>query len=205
MNFNLSRFRHNTFFADLIGHANAGLYDVEHIAALILLACADHAPEYSVRGQYAPTGTSIPLSASITGGIPINRQYDEFADDERQSLKELVRQWNKEMRPDDEPPFPINGLKPLLQSVQQIQEEMRWDGHLTLVATVNADGKVANVVQYGLSPTKLSGAVASALRRTKFKPAKCGGAPCTMNFPFAVNFELKRDPGVTSYRSGRFP
>lgn len=108
----------------------------------------------------------------------------------------MVHPWNRQSSIDDEPPFPANGLKPLLKSIQRVQEEKKWEGSFTLVATVSADGDVVDVIQHGLSPPAISAGAAAVLRRTKFKPARCGGQPCAMKFPLPINFRLKQESSI---------
>jgi hypothetical protein len=170
------------------------------------LTCCTSPPQYTVRGD-APVGTQIGQHVGDAGGLPLNRRYDELNDGEKLRVREMVARYDDRLESDGEPPFPLDGLKPVYQSFQAEYQEFvqkgryryPWQGTFTLIAAVEADGQVVRVTQQGLSPADIGRTTAGVVRHTKFKPAVCHGQPCRMNFPFRVNFIPKE---VDS--SGRF-
>jgi len=69
-------------------------------------------------------------------------------------------------------------------------EIMQARGQLDFVATVGPDGKATHVDSLGgvtgVNAREMSNYVASVLMMAKYKPAVCGGQPCTMQFPFKL-------------------
>jgi len=60
-------------------------------------------------------------------------------------------------------------------------------GELSLTVTVGPDGKAKQVADFSsISNPEMAKFAASILLMTKFKPAVCGGTPCSMQFPFNV-------------------
>ena len=95
------------------------------------------------------------------------------------------------MRPLDEPPFPVAGLKPIHEAIAEIQRRLLAQGKLSMLAEVDAQGKVTGVSVYESPDPKLTQAAATVLMLTQFKPAVCRGEPCKMSFPLRVTFHLE--------------
>lgn len=91
----------------------------------------------------------------------------------------------------DEPPFPADGLKPLLHAISKGQSKLLVRGELRLVADVGPDGSVLSVQALGSPSTEMTEFAASVLVLTKFKPAVCKGQPCKMQFPLYLNFDVR--------------
>jgi hypothetical protein len=126
----------------------------------------------------------------IVGGgtIPINKRYDELSTDEKADL----RSWYQgPFGVGDEPPFPIEGLKPIDILMAKVQAKLLVDGNLTIVASVGANGDVSSIKVFGSPSPELSRLAAAILYGTKFKPALCGNVACAMDFPFRFAFKVK--------------
>jgi hypothetical protein len=115
--------------------------------------------------------------------IPLSKTYAEFTPNEKADFLALY----EAMGPGDEPPFPIEGIKPIFSAVKKAQFKIKARGELNFAVSVGADGKATKVEDYGSSNkpemTQLAGSI---LLMTKFKPAVCGGKPCAMQFPFRL-------------------
>jgi hypothetical protein len=87
----------------------------------------------------------------------------------------------------DEPPFPLEGIKPIFNVVKKAQSKRAARGQLDLAVMVGADGMPTKVENYSsVSDQEMVNIAASVLMATKFKPAVCKGSPCVMPFPFKV-------------------
>jgi hypothetical protein len=125
-------------------------------------------PQYGIKEDMPRTGSHIRRDAVRPTNIAINRGYADLSPEERQRFLE-----NYENLPaGDEPPFPVEGLRALLDPILKAQQKLLVKGDLFLIATIDAKTKVA----------------ASIFYLTKFKPAVCGGSGCQMEFPLRLSF-----------------
>lgn len=168
-------------------------------AAVLLLAHCAADPQYSLRGD-AATGSHIGRQMASSSCVPINKRYDELSDADKECVRKDVRQWEKNVGPGDDVPFPAAGLQPLLVSIKSIADRWLWSGSVTELATVSANGDVTEVVIYGASPIDFGRETSAVLRRTKFTPARCAGQPCVMRFPLHIQFEVIRDDSVHGFK-----
>ncbi|WP_417068083.1 energy transducer TonB [Niveibacterium terrae] len=119
--------------------------------------------------------------------IPLNRRYSELTAEERK----IVHAQYESLAVGDEPPFPLEGYKPLVQAMTALQKAMMVWGELSLIALIDAEGNPQSVSAYGSPSPEMTKAAATVLMLTKFKPAVCAGKPCAMEFPFRLDFRLK--------------
>ncbi len=160
-------------------------------ASVALAAPADDAlpsPEYTIKQSEPNTGSRIHRKIVQGSAIPLNRRYSQLNDDEQR----LVKSQYEAMRPLDEPPFPVDGLKPIHEAIATIQQRLLAQGKLSMQAEVDAQGAVTDVSVYESPDPKLAQAAATVLMLTRFKPALCRGEPCKMAFPLRVTFRLER-------------
>jgi hypothetical protein len=99
-----------------------------------------------------------------------------------------VHRWYESIAPGDEPPFPLDGLKPV---VWKGQAKLLGTGELFLIATVEANGVVAQVKAIGSPSPEMTKFASTVLLLTKFKPAVCAGRPCKMDFPLWYSFRVE--------------
>ncbi len=146
------------------------------------------APEYSIKQLEPNTGSRIARKIVQGSAIPLNRSYAQLTDDEQR----LVKSPYEAMRPLDEPPFPLEGLKPIHQAVAAIQRRLLLQGRLSMQAEVDTQGAVTDVSVYESPDPRLTEAAAGVLMLTRFKQAVCRGELCKMSFPLRVTFRLDR-------------
>ena len=144
----------------------------------------DAKPQYGIKFDQPDAGSMIRREAVRGSSIPINRTYAQLSQAER----EQVRGWYEAMPPTDEPPFPTDGLKPILDALRKAQAKLLVTGELFLVASVDSSGAVIEVKAIGSPSPEMVKFAASVLLFTKFKPAVCGGLPCRMEFPLHQTF-----------------
>jgi hypothetical protein len=132
------------------------------------------------------TGTMLKKRLRWTSSIPLNKTYEQLSPEQKAEFRSLYAALPDE----DEPPFPVKGLKPLFSAIQKGQDIMQARGQLDFVTTVGPDGKATHVDSLGgvmgVNAHAMSEYVASVLMMAKYKPAICSGKPCTMQFPFKL-------------------
>ena len=136
------------------------------------------------------TGTIIKRDLEWSSKIPLNKTYQQFSEAEKAEFHAMY----ESMPPGDEPPFPVDGLRPVFNSIKKGQPIVRARGQLNMVVTVGPDGKALEVADLGgvgganaLEMTRFAGSV---LLMTRFKPAVCAGKPCKSQFPFMLDLRL---------------
>lgn len=144
-------------------------------------------PEYGIKFDRPRTGSMIRRDAVSGSSIPINRPYEGLTEAER----ERVRGWYESMPVTEEPPFPREGLKPILDALLKAQQRLLVTGDLFLIASVDPTGTVTSVKAIGSPSPEMVKFAASVLLLTKFKPAVCDGSPCAMEFPLRQSFRVE--------------
>lgn len=158
------------------------------LAALAPVSLAQsEKPEYGIKADQPETGSSIRRKLVEGSRIPVNKTYAQLTEAERNEVKG----WYEAIPAGDEPPFPADGLRPLLEAFGKAQQRLLVTGELFLIATVDATGKVVAVKAIGAPSPEMVKFGASVLLLTKFKPAVCGGSPCSMDFPMRQTFRVE--------------
>lgn len=136
------------------------------------------------------TGTIIKRDIEWSSRIPLNKTYEQFSAEEKAEFRGLYQS----MPEGDEPPFPVNGMKPVFNSIRKGQQIVRARGQLNMVVTVDATGKATEVSDLGgvggANALEMTHFAQSVLLMTKFKPAVCSGRPCKSQFPFTLDLKM---------------
>lgn len=160
--------------------AIAGLLFVYSIAAL----AADPAEHFGVKDSSPPTGSSLRRNI-VEGSLPFDKRYDELTPAQR----ELVKARYEPMAPDDEPPFPVDGLGPMMLALQKGAVRYEVRGRLDMSVLIGPDGAPQAVTAYETpGDDRFTKFAATILMVQKYKPAVCGGRPCQMAFPVQATF-----------------
>ncbi|HET9862167.1 MAG TPA: hypothetical protein VFP37_01885, partial [Steroidobacteraceae bacterium] len=115
--------------------------------------------------------------------IPLDKTWEQLTPEQQAEFRSLY----ESMPEYDEPPFPAEGIKPVFNAVKKAQEARQAKGELNFAVTVGPDGTATNVEDFGsVHDKEMTQYVSSVLLMTKYKPAKCNGAPCVMQFPFKL-------------------
>lgn len=141
-------------------------------------------PNYKLRDP-----ASVDRFSHLTEGspIPLNKRYSDLSPSERKTLHGL---WEN-IPSGDEPPFPIDGLRPIHAAMARAQQALSVAGPLDLVASVSATGEVTEVKALGSPSPEMTKYAAAVLFNTKFKPAVCAGKACAMQYPFSFLFKTE--------------
>jgi len=141
---------------------------------------------YGIREDQPPVGSSIRRNV-VSWYIPLDRRWDEMTEEQKKSVKDLY----EKMEPGDEPPFPADGMGPVMELVRKGQAKLLINEDVNMVATVGTAGDVLTVKAMGSPDPDMTRFLAAILYRTKFKPAVCGGRSCQMDFPFHFAFRTR--------------
>ena len=153
------------------------------LATIFLQSTAFADAQQYVIKQTAPSlGSSIKRPIVITGTIPLDEKYAGLTPEQKNALKALY----EKMGDNDEPPFPVRGLRPLYAAlgVAHEQLELAYRGPLTLYVAVDSQGNPGAMEVVESPDQQVSQAAANILASQKFKPAVCNGTPCSMRFVF---------------------
>ena len=136
------------------------------------------------------TGTILHKDLKWNSKIPLNKTYEQFTPEEKAELGALY----ESMPQGDEPPFPLQGMRPVFNSIKKGQRIVHARGQLNMVVTVSPEGKAVDVADHGgvggANAAEFSQFAQSVLLMTKFKPAVCGGKPCKSEFPFQLDLAM---------------
>ena len=159
---------------------------IRALTLVFLLLCggsfaaqAQDPPRYTLKERQARTGSFIARDAVIWT-IPLDKSYDQMTPEQ----KAIVRSDYVDMKPEDEPPFPDEGLGKMLEVMQEGTKKVRGGvrGELYLIVHVSSTGEVDSV-EILRSPDERWGRFAAGVAMlTKYKPGICSGAPCAMEY-----------------------
>jgi hypothetical protein len=156
--------------------------------SLLWAASVGAADLYPVREDRPETGSSI-MKATVHWPVPVGKTYAELTGEERG----IVRSAYVQMGARDEPPYPRDGMAPILADVARIQAHNLGVGLLHLAVHVDARGEPQGVAVLASPGAAIDHAAAYALMHTHYKPALCDGAPCAGDFSFHYKLETPRN------------
>ena len=116
--------------------------------------------------------------------VPVDKTYAELTEEEKQRVKSVY----EPMAEGDEPPYPLHGLRTIVEASAKLQSALRVSGALTLAVTVSAAGEPIAVAVLKSPDEEMTKRMAAVLMLEKYKPAVCKGIPCQMQYPFRMNF-----------------
>jgi hypothetical protein len=143
---------------------------------------------YTIKQASPSTGSNIPRNDVTSGAIPINRRYSELTREQQAILKSRY----DAIPENDEPPFPVDGLEPLLAAMSKGARKYQPRGAMEIHVEIDANG-AAKAAQVFQSPDpEMAKFAAAVLMLTQYKPGICAGTPCTMSYPFTMTFSVRR-------------
>ena len=138
---------------------------------------------HTISEDTAQTGTVIKRKG-VQAKFPINYSYEQLSDDQ----KNVVRAQYDGLPEADEPPYPLKGTEPFLREVYAAQRVLNVRGMLVLAVQVNSKGEGKEVSIFESPDDKMGNFAAAAAIKQRYKPGRCGGVPCTMDFVYTVSF-----------------
>lgn len=159
------------------------------LASMTLAQTAPEADEsqsrYKVRRQ--ATGTSLPNTAAHGSSYPLDRSYERFTPEEKAAVRSLY----EDMPDDDEPPFPLTGFGPIADELRVAIGYYKVTGEFELYVNVNSKGQATGIEFVRYPDRESARIVGKILIDAKYKPGRCGGKPCAMQFPFIYTLYRK--------------
>jgi hypothetical protein len=123
----------------------------------------------------------------VTSDIPVDKRYDELTDAQRAVFRARYR----DMGPDYEPPFPVDGQLKIFQDVRKLQAAAQLRGKFAALLTVDDKGRAHSIKIVQTPDEKINQPMAVILmKNTDYKPARCAGKPCTMDFVFEMTLDV---------------
>ncbi len=118
----------------------------------------------------------------VWNNFPFTRLYPDFTETEKATLHGFY----EAIAPGDEPPYPSVNMETILRRMAQVREGHPVAGRVELLLLIGADGKVRSFSNLKSSSKEVADFNMQLLRDVRFKPAKCSGKPCEMNFPWSL-------------------
>ncbi len=114
-----------------------------------------------------------------------------------EAAKQRVRDRYEDLAPDDEPPYPLEGMGTLQSALAKIVPTLQLEGTLFAAVEINEKGEATGVSFHSL-PISHAGATEAEIRQlyalplvqARYKPALCKGTPCAMAVP--IQHEISR-------------
>lgn len=153
------------------------------LITLALSAAAQAEEIYSVR-QDAPDIGSMIKRQVAEGPLPFDKRFEELTAEQVRVLRSLYVQ----IRSNDEPPFPRYGLKQIAREIARGSKDLRPSGKLLATVRVDQNGDTTGISIVEIPHPNLTEVVNTVLMNAKFKPAKCDGQACEMDFPLRIMF-----------------
>ena len=137
---------------------------------------------YVIRDDYPAAGSNI-NRALVSSDVSFDKRYADLAADEQAR----VRSKYPGLAAGDEPPYPKDGLTPVIRLMVHRQD--RPDpGRVDVGVRVDRDGRAQNVAVYATPDPETAKVVAYALMASDYKPAKCAGQACAGEYRFDFEF-----------------
>jgi hypothetical protein len=137
---------------------------------------------YGVKESDPKVGTSVRVEI-VRSPIPFDKKFDELTPEQM----EVLRSKYNELGANDEPPFPADGMHDIGREIARLEAAKQFHGPLVMTVKVDEKGEGKSVAVYKSPDDDFAHSVAVVLMKAKYKPAKCAGNPCTMDFPLIVD------------------
>lgn len=159
--------------------------------ASLVMAQSQPSPDDESRSRYkarrSTTGSSLPNTAAHGSTYPLDRSWERFTPEEQATVRDLY----EDMPAEDEPPFPLTGMGPIIDGLRVAMGHYRIYGQFELYVDVNAQGQATGIEFVRYPDAESAKIIGRLLIDAKYKPARCGGKPCAMQWPFRYNLYQK--------------
>jgi hypothetical protein len=160
------------------------------LAGLALIVGVPQAGAQTSLPIVQPRSGSLSLASRerVSMFIPADKSYDELTPDEKAKFRAQF----SNLAATDEPSYPIAGLRPLAEEiVAALAGGPVGKGALLVTVHVDDQGEAKSTAVYETPDPRVSRVVAVVLMKTKYKPARCNGKPCSSEFPFTARFDVE--------------
>jgi hypothetical protein len=153
-------------------------------ASFAAQAAAGDARQYYVTDNIV--GSMLPQEI-ISSPVPFDGTYATLT----AGQKAVLFQDYENLSPGDEPPFPLYGVRHLVKPLVPFADTWNPVGPLVASVEVDSRGNARAVTVYSSPDSRMTRIVSGALAFEKYKPASCGGQPCTMQYVLRLNFPAR--------------
>ena len=157
------------------------------------LVCAGAVAAAAERYQLKPEETNLfGFTYGAVGGnaefvMPFDKAYAQLTAAHQAQLKSAY----VEMGENDEPPFPVDGLRAIYGPITEGQQRLHATGLFRADVEVSEAGDPIEIAVYRSPSRQVTRFVSRIVMLTKFKPAQCAGTPCKMGFPIRITFTMR--------------
>jgi hypothetical protein len=138
---------------------------------------------YTLKESEPRVGTQI-RAEILRSPLPFDKSYEELSP---QQLAVLRSNYDK-LDESDEPPYPEGGMRSIGNEIARLPRNPVARGPLVITVQVDDKGVAQSTQIYKTPNDELAKSISIILMKAKYKPAKCAGAPCEMDFP--IIFEI---------------
>jgi hypothetical protein len=151
----------------------------------LVLASSPLYAQYSLKQEQPNVGTNLKRDIVTGGRVPFGKRYAELTAEQQA----IVKSQYEAMGPDDEPPYPADGIGTVYKLFSLVQERTHAQGYYSIAVDINSQGVPTAVSFLNAEDEDVAKLLAQAALIQKYKPAVCNGTPCAMQIPFRINFE----------------
>ena len=155
------------------------------VAAVFAASAAD---QYALRDDTPETGSNI-VRTLVMWPVPVDASYEELTPQQRG----VVRADYVTLAADDEPPYPAYGMTPVLREIGNLRRAWVDAGTVHIAVRVDASGRPIGAAVLKAPDEKIARAITFTLMHTRYKPARCHGAPCEADYSFRYDM-MQRNP-----------
>ncbi len=155
------------------------------IAALVAAGATTAQARENYIEDDSNTGSHIGHRA-VTGGIPFDKSWAQLDARERAMFLSVYQNFPSA----DEPPFPTKGLQVIYEPIYRAHQKLGRRGEIFAIAMVDAEGRTETVAVYKSPDQHMTEVVQAILFQTEFKPPRCAGKPCKMEFPVQIKLAV---------------
>lgn len=89
------------------------------------------------------------------------------------------------------PPFPLNGGEDIIRLIHQAHGKVLSAGELCMDVLIDETGAPQTATIRASPDADIADIAGKALLMTKYTPARCGGKPCRMSYPFRLKLTVE--------------
>lgn len=153
----------------------------------LILASSAACAQYTLKQEQSSVGTNLKRDIVKGGRVPFDKRYAELTPEQQAIVKSQYEQ----MGPNDEPPYPADGLGPVYKLFSLVQERTHAIGYYSIAVEIDSQGKPTAVSFLKAEDEDIAKLLAQAALIQKYKPALCNGTPCAMQIPFRIAFNKR--------------
>jgi len=167
------------------GRTYTGQFENGRVAGLPPLAAVEQRT-FRIASTETEVRSLIPPETAIS--TVSGNKWADLTESERR----IVKADYPALEDGDEPPYPLNGMRPLFAALVKVgYVDFSFEGDMHMNVLVGADGRPVSATAVGKLPPEVARYLGSILMITAFKPAVCHGKPCAMLFPMTSHFVHK--------------